>query len=583
MGRSWEAYKRSIEGLSKFGRSCGRFPLTAVGKINTYSIFAETGRAICGPKGRVGIIVPSGIATDDTTKQFFSNLVDNRSLVSLYDFENREGVFPGVHRSYKFCLLTLKGTDRPSFQAEFAFFLYRTEQLQDDVRRFTLAREDFALFNPNTRTCPVFRTQRDRGIAAKMYRRSGVFWKEARGGVPEVNPWGVGFSQMFNMTSASHLFRTREQLEEAEWRLEGNTFIRGDKRYLPLYEAKLFHQYDHRFATFDDVDERALAGGNARDMTTDEKASAKTFVFPRYWVPGIEVAKRLNKPESEDVTLGRRLVDRPSELVRDLRNDGRCETQRFGQYYFGWLIAFRDIARATDERTAISVVVPGVAVSNKAPLVKLKDGEWLQPFGGVGRTSDRGMLQTDRIPQSGDDNSAPVTVMSHEDSRSVASALVLGNFNSLPLDWAARLSVGGVSMNFFIVRQLPVLPPDAYLEEARPGPTWAELVVPRVLELTYTAWDLQSFAEDIGYDGDPFPWDEERRHRLKCELDAIFAHMYQLERADLEWILDAPEPSASFPVLKRNELQQFEEYRTQRYVLQAYDQLAQGQLPDLVP
>ena len=59
--------------------------------------------------------------------------------------------------------------------------------------------------------------------------------------------------------------------------------------------------------------------------------------------------------------------------------------------------------------------------------------------------------------------------------------------------------------------------------------------------------------------------------------------MYQLDRADLGWILDAPEPSASFPVLKHNELQQFGEYRAQRYVLQAYDQLAQGQLPDLVP
>ena len=72
-------------------------------------------------------------------------------------------------------------------------------------------------------------------------------------------------------------------------------------------------------------------------------------------------------------------------------------------------------------------------------------------------------------------------------------------------------------------------------------------MVPRVLELTYTAYDLQGFAQDLGYDGPPFPWAEERRHQLKCELDAIFAHMYQLDRSDLEWILDAPAPSSSFP------------------------------------
>ena len=220
-------------------------------------------------------------------------------------------------------------------------------------------------------------------------------------------------------------------------------------------------------------------------------------------------------------------------------------------------------------------------MSNKGPIINLERGEWLQVFRGIARSTDERTLLTDNIPQSGVGNSAPV--LTYEHSRTIASALVLANLNSLPLDWAARLSVGGVNMNFFIVKQLPVLPPDAYLEKARPGKTWAELVIPRVLELSYTAWDLQSFAEDLGYDGPPFIWDEERRHRLKCELDAIFAHMYQLDRADLEWILDAPEPSASFPGLKRNELQQFGEYRTQRYVLQAYDQLAQGQLPDLVP
>ena len=298
LARLWESHKRSIEGFSKFSRTGGRFPLTAVGKINTYSIFAETARSICSSDGRVGMIVPSGIATDDTTKVFFADLVNRQSLVSLYDFENREGVFPGVHRSYKFCLLTLTGAGSPSSQAEFAFFLHRTEQLHDTGRRFALAAADFALFNPNTRTCPVFRTRRDADIAGKMHRRAGVFWKEARDGEPEENPWGVNFSQMFNMTSHSGLFRTRQQLEQSGWQLAGNVFVKKDERYLPLYEAKLFHQYDHRFATFDDVDERALAAGNARNVGADKKADPNEVVIPRYWVPAEEVNHRLGGPDA---------------------------------------------------------------------------------------------------------------------------------------------------------------------------------------------------------------------------------------------------------------------------------------------
>ena len=101
------------------------------------------------------------------------------------------------------------------------------------------------------------------------------------------------------------------------------------------------------------------------------------------------------------------------------------------------------------------------------------------------------------------------------------------------------------------------------------------------MALTYTANDLEGFALDLGYVGSPFPWDDERRHILQCELDAIFAHMYQLDRSEIEWILDAPSPSSSFPALKRKEVSEFGEYRTQRYVLCAYDQLQRGEMLNL--
>ena len=134
-------------------------------------------------------------------------------------------------------------------------------------------------------------------------------------------------------------------------------------------------------------------------------------------------------------------------------------------------------------------------------------------------------------------------------------------------------------MNFFIVKQLPVLPPAAYLKNSTCGRPWVQLIVPRVLELTYTSEEMASFANDLSYADPPFPWDEERRHFLRSELDAIFARMYGLSRADLEWILDAPPPSSSFPSLKQHEMREFGEYRTQRYVLQAFDSLEHGEIP----
>ena len=218
-------------------------------------------------------------------------------------------------------------------------------------------------------------------------------------------------------------------------------------------------------------------------------------------------------------------------------------------------------------------------MNNKAPLLNIDGAKWLQVFRGITRATDERTVIVDGISRSAVGNSAPIIDYTY--ARAVASALVMANMNSIPFDWASRLSVGGTNLNFYIVKQLPVLPPEAYLEEMLPGLRYVELVVPRVLELTYTSYELEGFALDLGYDGPPFIWDEERRHRLRCELDAIFARMYGLERDELDWILDAPEPSASFPTLKRNEIERFGEYRTQRYVLSAYEQIARGELPDL--
>ena len=171
-------------------RTAGRFPLTGAGDINTYAVFAETALRLTNPRGRAGLIIPTGIATDHSTRTYFNEIVTRERLVSLYDFENREKVFPGIDSRIKFCLLTLTGTDRPRSPAEFAFFLHQAEHLKEQERRFTLSSEDFTLFNPNTRTCPIFRSRCDMDIARKMYRRAQVFWKEACAEKAEGNPLG---------------------------------------------------------------------------------------------------------------------------------------------------------------------------------------------------------------------------------------------------------------------------------------------------------------------------------------------------------------------------------------------------------
>jgi hypothetical protein len=234
---------------------------------------------------------------------------------------------------------------------------------------------------------------------------------------------------MFMMNTASGRFRTRGQLEGDGWALDGNVFRKGDKVYLPLYEAKLLHQYDHRWATYD--------GAETRDLTAAGKADPCMAVLPRYWVPKM--------PQDE------------------------VQPRLTGTWERGWLLDWRDIARNTDERTAIFSLLPRMGVGHTAPLMMFAD----------------------------------------IDPRLVAC--FLGNDNSLVLDYAARQKVGGTHLTYGFLKQFPVLPPSACTSAE------SDYIVPRVPELVYTAWDMQPFARDLGYDGSPFAWSEERRALLRAE------------------------------------------------------------------
>ncbi len=144
----------------------------------------------------------------------------------------------------------MSGADRPAAGgAEFVFFAHWTTDLREEERRFTLTAEDLALLNPNTRTCPVFRSRRDAEITKAIYRRVPVLIRE---GPPEENPWGISFLRMFDMSGDSGLFRTEEQLEAEGFRREGNgnVFAKGEERWLPLYEAKMIHHFDHRYGDY---------------------------------------------------------------------------------------------------------------------------------------------------------------------------------------------------------------------------------------------------------------------------------------------------------------------------------------------
>lgn len=210
-----------------------------------------------------------------------------------------------------------------------------------------------------------------------------------------------------------------------------------------------------------------------------------------------------------------------------------CTRLRDKKWSNNWLLGWRDITNATNERTVIAAFLP------------------------IGPTDDTLSL-----------------LLPRHDAK--LAAALLAALNSIVLDYVAQQKIGGTHVRKYALAQLPIPLPRRF-EEVQ-----LDFIVERVVELSFTTSDLQPIAQALDYHGQPFPWDPERRATLRAELDAYFAKLYGLDRDELRYILDPSDvygddyPSETFRVLKKNEIKEFGEYRTQRLVLEAWDRIEEG-------
>ena len=499
--------QQDAEAMSRFVRFSGRFQLTATGDIDLYPMFAEL--CLTFSKEAWGLVMPTGIALNDPNKAFFSKLIDENRLVSLYDFENREALFD-IHRMFKFCLLTAgKPQDKPR-EVKGGFYLTRLDHLLDPNRIYTLKTDDFATLNPNTKTCAVFRTAKDAAIAAKIYRRCPILINDITG----ENPWNARISNMMHMSHDSGDFKTFEDLQNEHASISGNTFTTlAGQTYVPVYEGKMIWFYNHHYGTWPTSSPRPNAIPN---VEIDELSNENSLILPWYWTPVEDVMSKLEK----------------------LDNEGNV----IWKWNHPWLLGYRKISNATNERTFVSSIIP--------------------------------------LPNGAGDSIIYVMI-----DNVLHSALVQGIFSSLTFDYISKQKMGGSNMSNFITKQLPVLSLEQIPDEM------IMPIVSRVARLCYFNHDLDGWAEELWNELSPkqqteipelgrkecFIYDPEKRAVLQAELDAIFAHLYGLDTEDLVYILD-PEDicgkgciNETFRVLKDNELRQYGEYRTKRLVLEAWD------------
>ena len=489
--------------MASMARQCGDYPYLSRGDVNLYSLFVERAMALVHSDGVVGLLTPSGIASDKTAAPFFRSVAAEGRLRALYDFENRRKrfkeplFFSDVDSRFKFCAFV--AGHRPSKNpANCAFFLQDVSELNSNDRRFLLAAQDFARVNPNTGTAPIFRRRRDADITMAIYKRLPVLVDRSSEEV--VKAWPVKYQTMFHMTNDSYLFRTLDELEEREgaWPIGGNHFDSTSGEWLPLYEGKMVQAYDHRAANVVINLTNQHRPAQAIPASESQHADPAWLPTPQFWVNAAECAWH---PSTE------------------------------------WVLSFKEITAATNNRTMIAALLPAVGFGNKVPILK-------------------------------------------EEMATQNSWKLAANFNSTVFDFVARQKIQGQTLNLFIIEQFPVVPPTTYDQIKFGQKTASSIIREAVLELTYTSHDMAPFAHDLGHVDEsgevkpPFPWDEDRRLFLRAKLDALFFHLYGItDRNDIRYIY------STFPIVERQEMTIYGHYRSCELCLAWMNALAAGR-PD---
>ena len=465
------------------GDDGGRFPLTGVGDTNLFAYCAELALNIKRESGTMGMVLPTGIVLDDATKRFAQEIFAQGQVSSIYHFNNTEGLFPAVHNSYSFVLLTLGKAEK----ADCVFYATNLTHLEDEKRHISFAPGDIALINPNTRTALLARSEFDLELCRKLYRAAPILLRESASSIKEANPWMLQTMSMLHMSNDSSNFVILDSKKDPV-----------EMGLVQLYEGKLFNQFDHRFASFNYDDQGKII--DAKNVELPHKQDSHFKITPRYWVS--------------------------QSLVTE-----KWEQKGWKQ---PWALAWRDISRATDERTIIATILPASV--------------------GVGGTANLLMPQVEEKK----------------------AACLLAMLNSMIVDYVERIKQAGAHSNLLYIKQLPILPPEAF------SPEDVEFIAARVAQLTRTADDINA----VWLTEYPAYTFQEPRARLsiRAQLDAYIAKMYGLTREELAYILDptavmGPDhPSVTFPGLKRKETELYGEYLTQRLVLTAYDAIAAGML-----
>lgn len=475
--RLWQRHR---EGREAFADPRHPFRHQGTAHLNTYKMFLEVGHALLQPGGRLGLLTPSGLYTDKGSMDLRTLLLMACEWEWLFGFENREGIFD-IHRSAKFCaLIAKKGATTDSIQSAFMRRDVTDWELGEAERHvLTYPRSRIEQFSPRSRAILEVVDSRDLQVLTRLYDGSVLLGDE------DDPTWRIDYRQGdFNMTTDSGLFPPRPQ-----WQSEGyhsdeyGNWLKGSWR-----------KYDGRRSILDRPEGLVLSANGDRAVHVDEVEDVALPLYEGRMVGQFDFSQKgwvSGKGRSanwREIGWGHKVIE-PQFLMG-------LETARENGLKSGWKVVFMDVGSATNTRTFQGTVQHFVPCSHKTPTFRC-----------------------------GADPS-------------VAAHLVLSAvLNSFAYDYGLRTRLGGLSLTWHYLEET-ALPRSAMPELARLAASLC-LSHPRFAG----AW-IDGLASDGLLDVlDSASWQRlwactpHERLRLRCIVDAVAAHLFGVDEADLRWMV----------------------------------------------
>ena len=481
----WRAQRKKRKGFADSGHP---FLHQGSADLNTYKMFLELSHALMRPHGRMGMIVPSGIYSDNGTTELRELFLDRCEWQWLFGFENRDGIFD-IHRSFKFCPLVIQKTG--TTQAIRSAFMHSNVDDWAQAEQHVLAypRDRVCEFSPYSKAILEIRSEQDLRVLQKIYANGVLLGDKSERG------WGVKYATEFHMTNDSKLFPPRPKWEEKGYQPDeygywlkgawqpyagpssvllrpGNTALSRDRTQilkldevegvaLPTYNAKMFDLWDHCASGW--------VSGKGRGAVWED------IDFPKQLKPEYLMS-------SADYL----------ETITDRRSAK---------------VAFKDISTAIHKRTMMSAVVPDLPSVNASPVLTC--------------------------------------------SSAISSELLQSALGSLVFDYVAKFKIGYLHLNYFIIKECPLVDLER-LKVVADGVTDAALRLSCSAEIFAPLWmERQADRGDLSW-RQCWAVTKHERLRLRAIIDASLAYVYGLSLDDYRWVLADTDHPAAFLAVKAN-------------------------------